>query len=99
MAARGESRFSQRRNFDSGALMEKKEERPFIAVNIAMTADGKIAPDTRRFHPFGSARDQQLMMELRSRADALMAGARTLGAANVTLGPGGKKYQRKRIEA
>ncbi|MGZ8921129.1 MAG: RibD family protein, partial [Limisphaerales bacterium] len=72
-------------------------QRPFVAVNIAMTADGKIAPDTRRFRPFGSERDQTLMMELRSQMDAVMAGARTADAPHVTLGPGGKRYQRKRI--
>lgn len=72
-------------------------QRPFVAVNIAMTADGKIAPDTRRFRPFGSERDQTLMMELRSQMDAVMAGARTAGAPRVTLGPGAKRYQLKRI--
>jgi 5-amino-6-(5-phosphoribosylamino)uracil reductase len=73
-------------------------KRPFVAVNIAMTADGKIAPDTRRFEPFGSERDQQHMMELRSQADAIMAGARTVSTGRVILGPGGKEYQRQRIE-
>jgi riboflavin-specific deaminase-like protein len=74
------------------------KERPWVAVNIAMTADGKIAPDSRRFRPFGSKRDQELMMELRSRMDAVMAGARTIGTGKVTLSPGGKKYQEKRVE-
>ena len=74
------------------------DARPFVAVNIAMTADGKIAPDTRRFQPFGSARDRQMMMELRSRSDAVMAGARTVGTGKVTLSPGGKEYQKKRLE-
>ena len=73
-------------------------KRPFVAVNIAMTADGKIAPDTRRFSPFGSERDQTLMMVLRSQMDAVMAGARTVGAGKVTLGPGGVRYQRQRLE-
>ena len=71
---------------------------PFVTVNVAMTADGKLAPDTRQFVPFGSKRDQQLMMELRSRADAVMSGARTVDLGKVDLGPGGKKYQRQRIE-
>ena len=74
------------------------DARPFVAMNIAMTADGKIAPDTRRFQPFGSARDRQMMMELRSRADAVMAGARTVGTGKVTMSPGGQKYQKKRLE-
>jgi riboflavin-specific deaminase-like protein len=72
--------------------------RPFVAVNIAITADGKIAPDTRKFEPFSSKRDQQLMMELRARADAVMAGARTVCNGKVTLGPGGKKYQQQRLQ-
>lgn len=76
----------------------RASQRPFVAVNIAITADGKIAPDTRRFRPFGSARDQEMMMELRSRADAVMAGAGTVGAGKVTMGPGGKKYQQLRLE-
>ena len=74
------------------------DARPFVAVNIAMTADGKIAPDTRRFQPFGSARDHQLMMELRSRSDAVMAGARTVGTGKVTMSPGGTEYQKKRLK-
>ena len=81
----------------AGSLLPA-DVRPFVAVNIAMTADGKIARDTRQFVPFGSARDQELMMELRSRADAVMAGARTVSARKVTLGPGGKKFQRQRLE-
>jgi len=71
---------------------------PFVTVNVAITADGKLAPDTRHFVPFGSKRDQQLMMELRSRADAVMSGARTVDLGKVDLGPGGKKYRRQRLE-
>jgi riboflavin biosynthesis pyrimidine reductase len=71
---------------------------PFVTVNVAITADGKLAPDSRHFVPFGSKRDQELMMELRSRADAVMSGARTVDLGKVDLGPGGKKYQQQRIE-
>lgn len=70
---------------------------PFVSVNVAITADGKLAPDSRHFVPFGSKRDQQLMMELRSRADAVMSGARTVDLGKVDLGPGGKKYQQQRL--
>ncbi len=70
---------------------------PFVTVNVAITADGKLAPDSRQFVPFGSKRDQQLLMELRSRADAVLAGARTVDLAKVDLGPGGQRYQRQRI--
>ena len=71
---------------------------PSVTVNVAITADGKLAPDSRHFVPFGSKRDQELLLELRSRADAVMSGARTVDLGKVDLGPGGKKYQRQRIE-
>jgi riboflavin-specific deaminase-like protein len=71
---------------------------PFIFANTAITADGKIAPDTRRFVPFSSKADQQLLYALRTRADAVMAGARTVDTGKVDLGPGGPKYQRMRVE-
>lgn len=73
-------------------------KRPFVSVNVAMTADGKIAPDTRHFTPFSTKRDRDLMMLLRSRADAVMSGATTVADGKVDLGPGGRKYQRLRIE-
>jgi 2,5-diamino-6-(ribosylamino)-4(3H)-pyrimidinone 5'-phosphate reductase len=71
---------------------------PFVSVNVAITADGKLAPDTRHFIPFSSKRDRDLMMELRSEADAVMSGATTVSDGKVELGPGGKRYQRKRLE-
>ncbi len=69
---------------------------PFVFSNFAMTADGKIAFASREFVPFGSERDREHMMELRATADAVMAGARTVETPGVTLGPGGKKFQRLR---
>lgn len=71
---------------------------PFVFSNFAMTADGKIAFASREFVPFGSERDRKHMMELRATADAVMAGARTIEAPGVTLGPGGKKFQRLRLQ-
>lgn len=71
---------------------------PRVSINVAITADGKLAPDSRNFVPFSSQRDQQSMMELRSRADAVMSGARTVDLGKVDLGPGGRKYERQRIE-
>ena len=98
MAPGGEGGVSHRRDFLAGTLMSTLP-RPFIAVNIAMTADGKIAPVNRRFRPFGSRRDQEHMMELRAGVDAVMAGATTVANGKVTLGSGGKKYQRQRLES
>jgi riboflavin-specific deaminase-like protein len=72
---------------------------PFVYVNVAMTADGKLAPANRHFVPFSSRRDQERMMRLRSEAEAVLSGARTVDMGKVDLGPGGRKWQKKRLEA
>lgn len=68
---------------------------PFVSINVAMTADGKLAPATRHFIPFTTKRDQELMLELRAEFDAVMSGAGTV-KGEVTLGTGGEKYKKKR---
>jgi 2,5-diamino-6-(ribosylamino)-4(3H)-pyrimidinone 5'-phosphate reductase len=75
-----------------------RKKLPFIFVNIAITADGKIAPANRHFIPFSSKRDQQHLLELRTQADAIMSGARTVDLTGVTLGTGGAKYRRMRLK-
>ena len=70
---------------------------PFVYLNVAITADGKLAPANRRFIPFGSARDRRHLLELRAEADAVMSGARTVEVSPVTMGPGGAKYRRARV--
>ncbi len=71
---------------------------PFVSLNAAATADGKLAPAHRHFVPFSSRRDHALLHELRARADAVMAGARTVDSSAVTMGPGGKKYRDLRLK-
>src|SRR3954471_18132565 len=71
---------------------------PFVFINVATTADGKLAPANRHFVPFGSARDKQLLLQLRTRADAVMAGARTVDLSAVRMGPGGSRYRRMRLK-
>jgi riboflavin-specific deaminase-like protein len=66
-------------------------------VNMAMTADGKIATANRQVSSFGSRRDQEHMLELRARADAILAGARTVDSAEVTMGPGGARFRALRV--
>jgi len=70
---------------------------PFVLVNMAMTADGKIATANRRLSSFGSRRDQEHLLQLRATADAVMAGARTADSNPVNLGPGPAKYRRLRL--
>ena len=71
------------------------KSRPFVSINVAMTADGKLAPAGRRFVPFTTKRDQELMLVLRAENDAVMSGARTVDLGEVALGSGGEKYRRR----
>ena len=70
---------------------------PFVLINMAMTADGKIATANRRVSSFSSRRDQDHLLQLRATADAVMAGARTVDLNPVNLGPGPAKYRRLRL--
>jgi 2,5-diamino-6-(ribosylamino)-4(3H)-pyrimidinone 5'-phosphate reductase len=72
---------------------------PFVYLNVATTADGKIAPANRHFEPFSSKRDHDLLLKLRAGADAVMSGARTVDATPINLGPGGKKFRQMRVKA
>ena len=72
--------------------------RPFVFLNMAMTADGKIATANRAVSSFGSKRDLEHLYELRATADAVMAGARTLDLNKVLLGPGGERFKKMRLK-
>ena len=70
---------------------------PFVLINMAMTADGKIATTNRTITSFGSRRDQRHLLELRATADAVMCGAATVSSGEIYLGPGPAKYRRQRL--
>ena len=53
-------------------------ERPYVLINVAMTADGKIDTFERNGASISSRRDKQRVDELRAGADAVMVGGRTL---------------------
>ncbi len=72
--------------------------RPFVFVNMAMTADGKIATANRAVSSFGSARDKEHLYELRATADAVMCGARTADLNKISLGTGAAKFCRLRLK-
>jgi 2,5-diamino-6-(ribosylamino)-4(3H)-pyrimidinone 5'-phosphate reductase len=78
-------------------LKTKNSKLPFVFVNMAMTADGKIATASRAVHSFGSARDLQHLYELRATADAVMCGAQTVEISQSILGTVGEKLRRLRI--
>src|SRR6266498_5171504 len=52
--------------------------RPFVFINIAMTADGKIDTFERKGAAISSERDKERVDQLRANADAIMVGGRTL---------------------
>jgi 2,5-diamino-6-(ribosylamino)-4(3H)-pyrimidinone 5'-phosphate reductase len=79
-------------------LKNKNSKLPFVAINMAMTADGKIATANRAVTSFGSARDLEHLYELRATADAVMCGARTIELSHSILGPGGKKFHDQRLK-
>lgn len=72
--------------------------RPFVLINMAMTADGKIATANRAIHSFGSARDLQHLYELRATTDAVMCGARTVEISGSILDNGGEAFTRRRLK-
>jgi len=76
----------------------KPEPRPLVFLNLAMSADGKIATANRAVHSFGSPQDLLHLYALRATADAVMCGARTVEISDATLGNGGEKFRRRRLK-
>lgn len=79
-------------------IKTKSSKLPFAFVNMAMTADGKIATANRAVHSFGSERDIAHLYELRATADAVMCGARTVEISETILGNGGEKFRKLRLK-
>lgn len=71
---------------------------PFVLINMAMTADGKIATANRAISSFGSKRDHDHLLALRATADAVMCGARTADLNDINLGPGSATFRRLRLK-
>jgi riboflavin-specific deaminase-like protein len=80
-----------------GSPSRRAPSRPFVFLNVAISADGKLAPANRKYRPFGSKRDEALLYELRAQADAILCGARTVEGGKVTLGAGGRRYRQWRL--
>jgi 2,5-diamino-6-(ribosylamino)-4(3H)-pyrimidinone 5'-phosphate reductase len=53
-------------------------DRPFVHINVAATADGKIDTFERRGATISSQRDKERVDQLRAEADAVMVGGHTL---------------------
>ena len=52
--------------------------RPFVFINVAMTADGKIDTFARQGAAISSQRDKERVDQLRAESDAIMVGGKTL---------------------
>ena len=74
-----------------------KHERPFVLINMAMSADGKIAPPNRRLISLGTKQDHDHLLKLRTTVDTVMCGARTIESGNIAMDAGGKKYEQQRV--
>ncbi|RYD17623.1 MAG: hypothetical protein EOP88_25595 [Verrucomicrobiaceae bacterium] len=68
-------------------------KRPWISVNFAISADGKISSAEKRPSGWTSEADHQRLLELRAGADALLVGKGTLVADNMTMTVPGKAVQ------
>jgi 2,5-diamino-6-(ribosylamino)-4(3H)-pyrimidinone 5'-phosphate reductase len=73
-------------------------DRPFVFINVAMTADGKIDTFRRRGAAISSARDKERVDRLRAESDAVMVGGRTLLDEDPRLTVKSEALRRERIE-
>ncbi|HEX8310663.1 MAG TPA: dihydrofolate reductase family protein [Chthoniobacteraceae bacterium] len=64
----------------------RKPPRPFVTANFALTWDGRVT--TRNYTPsdFSSRQDKRRLVEIRATTDAVLAGAGTIAADNMTMG-------------
>jgi 2,5-diamino-6-(ribosylamino)-4(3H)-pyrimidinone 5'-phosphate reductase len=65
--------------------MTKTPTRPTVAMNMAITADGKISTHRRETISLGSPNDRYLMDKLRARADAVVIGANVVLSTRLNL--------------
>ena len=59
---------------------------PEVAVNFALTWDGRVATRNRGRADFSSPRDKQRLLEIRASADALLVGRGTLETEQMQMG-------------
>lgn len=81
-------------------LMEKNPNlavRPFVFINSAMSADGKIATIKRRQTRISGSQDFDRMDELRATSDAIMVGIGTVLSDNPSLTVKSKERKERRL--
>lgn len=73
------------------------KEKPFVQINGAVSADGKLALENLSLIQFSSSRDRNLVFVLRSGVDAVLSGATTVETFSIDLAAGGPQWRRKRV--
>ncbi|HJS17664.1 MAG TPA: 2,5-diamino-6-(ribosylamino)-4(3H)-pyrimidinone 5'-phosphate reductase [Anaerolineales bacterium] len=73
--------------------------RPFVFINVAMTADGKIDTFRRTGAAISSARDKERVDRLRAEADAVMVGGKTLLDEDPKLTVKSEALRTERVES
>lgn len=74
----------------------KHTDRPYVLINMSMSADGKIASANRGINHFSSDRDHENLYRLRATSDAILNGARTVDTAPIKMDTGPEKFRRRR---
>jgi len=73
-------------------------DRPYVFINVAMTADGKIDTFQRKGAAISSRRDKERVDKLRAESDAVMVGGRTLLDEDPKLTVKSEALREKRME-
>ena len=78
-------------------LPEPPADRPYVLLNMVMSADGKVVIDGTEAG-IGSKTDQRLMRELRVNADVVLNGASTLRASGTSSRLGDPGLEQLRLD-
>ena len=76
--------------------MNTNRELPFVFMNGAVSADGKLALENRSLIQFSSKHDQKFVLQLRATADAVLCGAETVENFSIDLGADSEACRKKR---
>ena len=72
-------------------------KRPFVTANFAVTWDGRISTRNSTPADFSSKRDKRRLVEIRAPCDAILAGARTIAADNMSMGLPNEALRAERV--
>lgn len=84
-------------DYTSLELPPLPDDRPYVIVNMVMSADGKVVVEGTE-QGIGSKVDQRLMRELRVNADVVLNGASTLRASGTSSRLGDPVLEQIRLE-